>query len=238
MKETPLRIALTDTMGSQDKFQRYVTWLLGGGGGIAYEVLSCERAHAGLPGDCAGLLLTGGGDVDPRLYGGQADHAKLSGVNRKRDDFERALIDEALARPVPLLGVCRGMQLVNVHFGGTLHEDLAGAGFPSHDSREGEENRHALTVEPESLLARAAGETGGNVNSYHHQGAAEPGRGLRVVARSPDGLPEAMEMTGISGGRFFLLVQWHPERMRDSKNPFSKNIVQSFLSSLTDRTKE
>lgn len=238
MSGAALKIGVTDPMGSEDKLQKYLTWLQGAGIDIRYEVLSCARGNARVLMGCGGLVLTGGGDVDPRLYNGRAEHPKLRDVNRKRDDFERALVDNALDRAMPILGICRGMQLANVHFGGRLFEDLAEGGFPAHEAGKGGENHHTIAVEPGSLLAGATGSTAGTVNTYHHQGASEPGRGLKVIARSPDGIPEAMEMSGPGSGAFFLLVQWHPERMRDAENPFSKNLLKSFVSSITARTKE
>ncbi|MCZ6795096.1 MAG: gamma-glutamyl-gamma-aminobutyrate hydrolase family protein [Planctomycetota bacterium] len=153
-----------------------------------------------------GLLLTGGGDVDPELYGGDPQDASL--VNRLRDDFEIGLIREARRRSLPILGICRGCQILNVAHGGTLRSlrsppELRDAHFHIRG--------HDLRVEPGTLLERLlGGERLEGVTSFHGQAVARPGGAVRVAARSDDGVIEAIEIGG-EAGSWIVGVQWHPE---------------------------
>ncbi len=153
-----------------------------------------------------GLLLTGGGDVDPELYGGDPEDA--TGVSRVRDDFEAALIREARRRRMPILGICRGCQILNVAHGGTLRnlrsdEELKTAHFNF--------GGHAVTLEPGSALVRILESTRlDRVESFHGQAVGTPGQGVRVVARSADGVTEAIEI-GDPAVEWIVAVQWHPE---------------------------
>lgn len=227
-----MRIAITDNMGSEQKLQKYFDWLKQGGEQIDIITLSYRNENiAELP-RCGGLVLTGGNDVDPRLYGGDMINPKMKGVDPKRDDFERKAIDTAIRRGIPLLGICRGLQIVNVHFGGTLVEDLDEAGFQGHTSRGNIERRHAVSIETGSMMHHAAGVTVGEINSYHHQAADQPGPGLQITGRSPDGVTEAIEPAEKSIPSFLLLVQWHPERMKDLTNPFCSGVREEFFKAI------
>jgi len=158
----------------------------------------------------AGIVLTGGGDVGPERYGESARTERLYGVEPARDELEIALVHAALDAGVALLAVCRGVQILNVALGGTLVQDLEEAGYRRHSVPEHEYDvAHVVLVEPDSVLASLVG-THYGVNSLHHQAVERPAEGARVVARSEDGVIEALE------GRGFLAVQWHPERMLDS----------------------
>ena len=162
-----------------------------------------------------GLLLAGGGDVDPSLYG-QAPHPALGRVDRARDDLELALACLALRRGLPILGICRGIQVLNVATGGTLYQDLPSErpGSLHHGCFQpqfpADHIAHEVTLKPESLLARTMGREALPVNSRHHQGVDRLGEGWRAVAHAPDGLVEAMEAPGHP---FALGVQWHPENL-------------------------
>ena len=155
------------------------------------------------------LLLIGGADVDPSTYG--APRSELTErTYLARDEFEIALARAALDSDVPVLGICRGVQILNVARGGTLVQDLGEAGFDEHRPSRGRlDVLHEVIVEPGSLAAHLAGDGVVRVNSHHHQGIGALGEGAVVSARSPgDGLPEALEWPEC---RYALGVQWHPE---------------------------
>jgi putative glutamine amidotransferase len=158
-----------------------------------------------------GLILSGGADIDPAAYGAQA-HAETSGTVPERDGVEIALTRRAIELDLPVLGICRGMQLINVALGGTLHQHLPDAvGNHEHRRRLGsfDDSDHDVRLEPGSLAARAAGEEVHTTKSHHHQGVDEIGEGLIVTGHSTlDDWPEAIE---IPSRRFVLGVQWHPE---------------------------
>ena len=146
-----------------------------------------------------GLLLTGGTDVNPARYGEQR-HPKTEDPDDPLDELEMALLRDALSAGLPVLAICRGMQLFNVFHGGTLIQHLE-----SHDSPD---TLHTIQIVPNSRLASIVGEGEHAVNSRHHQAVARPGEGLIVSARSSDGVIEALERPGPA---FAVAVQWHPE---------------------------
>jgi putative glutamine amidotransferase len=222
-----MKIGVTDTMVSEDKFRFYVDWLLGGDPNAEIIKLSYKIDNLNELEKCDGLLITGGNDVDPSLYNGPSEHRLIKDVDRRRDDFERKLTDKAVAMNMPLLAVCRGMQLVNVHFGGTLLPDIEESGYKSHKTSGTVENYHSVTVSEPSFLRSICGVAKGMVNSRHHQAVGTSGEGLKITARADDGIIEAMELEGYAP--FGLLVQWHPERMNDSENPLAANIRNRFL---------
>jgi len=154
-----------------------------------------------------GLVLTGGADVDPAVYG-RAPEAGLADTEPMRDAWELALLDAADARGLPVLCICRGVQLLNVARGGTLRQHVGvdeGDGHPRFDE-DGRNLAHGVDVAEGSLAASLYG-THLEVNSLHHQVVEEVGRGLVVTGRSPDGTPEVLELEG----RDVLGLQWHPE---------------------------
>lgn len=156
-----------------------------------------------------GLLLTGGVDVDP-AYFGEEPHPLLGLVDLSRDTFEMALYKAARAQGLPILGVCRGHQLINVAAGGTLHQHIPALGKTvQHEQVDitGAPS-HGVALEPDSALAAAFGQERVRTNSYHHQAVDRPGKGLKITGRSADGLAEAIEN---AEGSFVLGVQWHPE---------------------------
>lgn len=225
-------VAVTDTLGSEHKFQKYITWLETGEAGLRHEVLSYKLNNLASFDRCHGLLLTGGHDVDPAFYGGPTGHPKVTDVDRRRDEFEGVLLDKALERGIPVLGICRGLQIANVHFGGTLLPDLEEAGYRAHKTPAGE-CRHDLKVDPASSFAVVTGRTEGTVNSNHHQAVAVVSDRFRIAALSDDGVVEAMELKEAAAHPFFYLVQYHPERMTDAENPFARNLLTVFLHSVT-----
>jgi putative glutamine amidotransferase len=175
------------------------------------------------------VLLTGGEDVDPALY--RARPVCVERVDRTRDELELALVAAARQRGLPLLGICRGAQVLAVALGGSLVQDVTtltggdvrGIRHRAPDA-EGGDTEHAVNVEPESLLARLLGATRLRVNSHHHQAVATLPAPARIVARADDGAVEALELPGPS---FLLGVQWHPERFGHAS---SQAIRDAFLS--------
>ena len=164
-----------------------------------------------------GLMLAGGADIDPAAYGAEP-HPKTIGSVPERDAFEIALVRRALERDLPVLGICRGMQVINVACGGTLHQDLPEVlGHEEHRRVLGtfEGADHDVRLAPGSLAARAAGEELHVTKSHHHQGVDRLGEGLVVTGWSViDELPEAIEL---AGNAFALGVQWHPEADETSR---------------------
>ena len=156
-----------------------------------------------------GVLITGGADLDAATYGEPA-HPETEATSADRDAFELLLVRHAAERDLPCLGICRGMQVVNVAYGGALDQHLPDRlEHDIHRGPDGDFADHQVEVEPESLAAIAAGATRVAVKSYHHQGVARLGDGLRVTARAEgDGTVEAVED---AGRRFMLGVLWHPE---------------------------
>ena len=155
-----------------------------------------------------GLLLTGGGDVDPKLYG-QSPSADVGGVDSDRDDWEMALVRRALEVGLPILGVCRGCQVLNVACGGTLIQHLPARSSLPHLVLERQSVTHAVRIEPFTQLFAVEGAAQIDTNSVHHQAVDAIGEGLRATAWAEDGTVEAIEhLTWPAIG-----VQWHPENL-------------------------
>lgn len=156
------------------------------------------------------LVLSGGADVDPSLYG-QAPHEKTAPPRTDRDAWEQALIRGAIARNIPFLGICRGAQLLNVALGGTLHQHLPDiVGSEKYQPAPAQFGRVEVTVSRESRLSEVLRETADNltVHCYHHQALDRVADGLAVTAVTDDGVIEAVEVSSVSFG---VAVQWHPE---------------------------
>lgn len=187
--------------------------------------------------DFDGILFTGGEDVDPELYGEKIKYDNVK-VNRARDDFEIVLLDGGIKSRLPILGICRGIQVVNVRFGGTLYQDLKNDRPLGCDHKQ-QGNRSApahsvIVTEPDSLLHGIF--TGMcRVNSLHHQAINRLGRGLKVTAHSEDELDEAIELAG--DYPFFLAVQWHPEEMFGD-HPEQRKLFERFVARCRERAGE
>ncbi len=177
----------------------------------------------------SGLLLTGGGDVDPGLYNQEKDRVYCKGIDSWRDKLESSLIELALIFNLPVLGICRGLQIINVAGKGSLYPDIPALvkGSMMHQDSQGDVY-HAVQIDPESLLYKLTRTTGATVNSSHHQAIHMVGERLKSTAFSADGVIEAVEWNQSREHDFFLAVQWHPERM-DINNPLSGLLGRGFI---------
>jgi putative glutamine amidotransferase len=174
-----------------------------------------------------GLLLTGGTDVNPQRYG-EHQQPETEKPDDERDECELALLDQALARDLPILAICRGHQLLNVYHGGTLIQHLP-SGRHAIGTPDKGTPAHEVLVEPDTLLASITGVGALRVNSRHHQAVDRMGAGLRASAKDPgDGTIEALER---SDRRFVLAVQWHPEDQVFSY-PEQMKLFQAFADAL------
>jgi putative glutamine amidotransferase len=177
-----------------------------------------------------GLLLTGGGDVAARCYG-EHPAAEAYGVNAARDAWELALVAAARAADLPILGVCRGAQVLNVAAGGTLIQHLpVRTDEPHREYERDRETVHPVVVEPGSLLSAITGQRAFGVNSLHHQAVADVGSSLRPVAWAPDGVIEAVE--SVDDGPL-LGIQWHPELL--TRQPPHGQLFAWLAQAATDR---
>jgi len=247
-----LKVAVTDC---PKHFDAYTGWLCASDETVQCMKLSPAFDNLHAMRECGGLLLTGGGDVSPVFYYRkilegkgmrqlpedishlipQGEKEKIKHIDEKRDAFERQAIEEALKMRIPILGICRGLQIANVVLGGTLVRDLGDRNEEHTKKKVGDDDKdskHEIAIEGSSFLKSITGLSCGIVNSAHHQAAEEIGESLSVSARSNDGVIEALEFKKRNDYPFFLLVQWHPERMKDTDNPLCENIRVSFISSI------
>lgn len=220
------------------------------------ENVSCERsyvkavsAHGGVPlllspgisleamrrvlATVDGILIPGGPDVTPSYYH-EEPHPKLGSVCAERDSLEITLVRLAREQGVPVLGICRGSQVMNVACGGTLYQDILSQNesFAGHSSELSGALKHSLELTPDSILAKTLGETSIQVNSMHHQAVKDLAPGLVINARATDGVIEGIE--GV-GGSFFLGVQCHPEILWDSHEPKWSRLFRAFVDACSKR---
>lgn len=185
-------------------------------------VLAIEKAggypivllpHQPLPDFLDGLLLTGGGDIDPLLFGEEPLH-QSGEINPLRDAYEMRICQEALEQNLPMLGICRGMQIMNIVTGGGIYQDIgvqAGTTLKHIQQAPRSYGTHSIFVEDNTLLTDLWENKRTVVNTLHHQSCSTLGKGFIASARSADGLIEAIEHTD---KRFAVGVQWHPEAMK------------------------
>ncbi|MFF3611400.1 gamma-glutamyl-gamma-aminobutyrate hydrolase family protein [Streptomyces sp. NPDC002580] len=167
-----------------------------------------------------GVLLPGGGDLSPHTYGATDTHDTVYDVDEVQDSFDLEAARRALAEGLPLLAVCRGMQVVNVALGGTLEQDMGGP------EKEHRHVVHPVTLRRDSLLERAVGADKAEVSCYHHQRVDRLGTGLAVTARAADGTVEGLELLGSPG--WFTGVQWHPEDTAH-EDPQQHSLFEAFV---------
>lgn len=237
------------------KTPQYISWLRYGEK-FGYRIECIELHFEGKPHDelleenldaldtLDAIVFTGGEDVEPHRFGMQLSDADLAHLEvisvPERDEMEWALAQASLAQRLPILGICRGMQLLNAVMGGTLHLDIEkqAVSTVTHKKISQEHSRyHTVTLDKPSLLHELTGAVSAeHVSSRHHQAVAKLGDGLKPVGFSPDGIIEAMESS--LSEQILLLVQWHPERMwleaqsmqrPELNNAFSENLLRGFL---------
>ena len=222
----PITIGITNC----NEWANYERWIKSSNEDVSVVMLKPGEGEDSFVSHCDGVILSGGEDVQPSLYGKPeyVGEYKLTDFNPERDKFELRVIKEAEEFKVPLLGICRGLQLANVYFKGTLIPDLPSKGKTAHSAGPKTDSLHGVTLTKDSRIQHIIGLVKGEINSHHHQAADSIGKGLVATAISDDGVIEGLEKAKKHDEEFFLLVQWHPERM-DANNPFSGKLRDAFL---------
>ncbi len=209
------------------KFDKYLDWLKKGG--VEFEVLDWEENNFDKVKECSSLVLTGGVDVFPEFYADWEDGLNREDYIPERDGFEFRLLDHAFENGIPILGICRGMQLINCRLNGSLISDIETIRGTDHTKIAKDEDRlHDVTVFKDTLLYNLVGSTSGKINSSHHQSVDRLGEGLRVSSKAPDGIIESIEWDDAASKPFMLCLQWHPERMTGGTPAFTDNIIRAF----------
>ncbi|HEX9510998.1 MAG TPA: gamma-glutamyl-gamma-aminobutyrate hydrolase family protein [Puia sp.] len=217
-----MKIGLTYT-GKGEKHGNYVRWLKDQDDTIEVIRLSVTDDPDAIK-SCDALVLSGGVDIEPTLYGGSFGYEKApKGWQKDRDLFESSVLQFAWEHGLPVLGVCRGLQLINVICQGTLVQDLGEQGDQVHEGVKSVDKQHPVKILEGTLLAAVAGQQEGEANSAHHQAIDRLGKGLRVNCLAEDGTIEGIEWADPAGKPFMIAVQWHPERM------YSNRFAHTFL---------
>jgi putative glutamine amidotransferase len=225
-----LRIAFSRASGSP-KYENYIRWLRRALPEFIAVDLSAEPEPVAALERCAGLVLTGGPDLAAHRYG-HPEYAPLctDTPDEARDELELRLVEHAVERlQMPVIGICRGAQVLNVAFGGTLIADIP-TQRPTpiiHWKQEGQDSVHSVEVLPATLLWKYTKVETGDVASAHHQAIAELAPVFAPSAIAPDGIVEAFEWAQPEGRGFLVAVQWHPERM-PWENPLSSALAERF----------
>ena len=225
LKHRPIKIALSS---ASDNYIKWIHRVDSTVSIIDLKSLSIDSAIQKLM-TCDGIIFTGGEDVVPSYYGKTADSVRCE-TNPARDSLEFALITKAFKVKMPVLGICRGQQIINVSLGGTLIVDIP-TDHPSdvvHRCDDYTRCYHHVIIEPGTLLKEVCKADTGWVTSNHHQAVENPGQDIRISALANDGIPEAIEWTDPKDKGYFMAVQWHPERMPKG-NPLSDPVVLAFL---------
>jgi putative glutamine amidotransferase len=231
-----LRIAVSKAV-PQKSYQHYIQWLKYGDSNIEtldMYSLGVDSALRMLE-SCDGLLLTGGEDIDNRRYGLEDTAHLCATPDAVRDSIEFALIRRAFEKKMPIMGICRGHQLINVYFGGTLYFDIPteiGTDI-IHRCPVADTCRHSIRIYNDSFLKSICRTKEGQVNTSHHQGVRKIAPDFIANAVSADGLIESIAYKD-SDYPFLLGVQWHPERLDYQHNPLSGKISQFFLKKIRD----
>lgn len=231
-----LKIGITDT---SSHYSNYPKWIKGDNASI--EILQLKQNNYDDLKLCDGIILSGGIDTHPAFYNNKRiDYPNAPNeFNVVRDEFEIKVFKYARENNIPILAICRGMQLVNCALGGNLIQDIEEIGKPNH-CRQGETDRiHEIKVMKDTLLYEISQTENRMVNSAHHQAIGDIADDLIITAFSPDGIAESAEWKNKKGKPFLLCVQWHPERQKYQyeTSPFSKNIREEFLKAVENKLK-
>jgi putative glutamine amidotransferase len=235
-----MKIGITDC---GDKYPIYERWILSQYNNVdkietirlGYKYNNLEEIK-----QCDGIVLTGGEDIHPQFYGKTAgdvsQYLSLCNPNfmdKRRDEFEWKVCEYLFKNQLPVLGICRGLQLVNVFLGGTLIPDIPSADFENHSKfYEGKDRYHAVEIIHDSELSKITNIVFGDVNSAHHQSADLIANPLKINALSEDKIVEGLEWAS-KENHYLMLVQWHPERIINAeKNSFSYKIRQDFVENI------
>jgi putative glutamine amidotransferase len=223
-----LIIGVTDC----SKYANYSNWIEAAAPDITIVKLNGKESYEEDLARCNAIVFTGGEDVHPAVYN-KPDYLPLcypDDISIDRDDFEMKLMQHAENEFLPVLGICRGLQFINVYYGGTLIPDIPTWGKYNHSKVNPTTDRyHKVSVDVNSWLYSIVGKKSGTINSAHHQSADRVGKGLVANAFSKDGIIEGLEKKDPENGPFLCLVQWHPERMTDQSDPFVINIRDAFI---------
>ena len=226
-----MKIGLTFT---ETRWENYPKWIKGNDDDIELVELHWEKHDKDevwdLVEDCDGIVLTGGFDIHPRFYENERlEFPNGDGkYNEERDEFEMHVFETAMNFKLPVLAICRGLQLVNVALGGDLIQDLEEAGKKNHRRMNEVDDEHSIFISDNSLLKKVVGSSSANINGAHHQAIAKLSDELIATALSEDGVIEAVEWKDKTDEPWMLAVQWHPERMKQNEVG-SKNIREAFL---------
>lgn len=216
------------------KYNNYAKWIQAYSSDIETIKLSEKINNLEDSSRCHGILFTGGEDVHPRFYNKPEylSYCYKDDISEARDVFEMKIMEFTESNHIPVLGICRGLQIYNVFRKGSLIPDIPSWGKEKINhtkTKEGLDSYHASIVTPDSWLNKITGLLHGDTNSNHHQSADIIGDGLVASAVTEDGVVEAIDQKNPEGKSFLCLVQWHPERMKDQSSPFVKNIREAFI---------
>jgi len=226
----PLIIGITQC--SKNSYLNYQRWIEGNH--IEVIQLSYTKNNISDIQKCSGIILSGGEDVHPRYYQKNESVSECHSINEKRDAFEFNVLEISQKLQLPVLGICRGLEITNVFFGGTLIPDLVSRQKNDHTKLTKRDRYHAVNVIKDTIMHQITNVTTGEVNSSHHQAADRIGNGLIVNSLSSDQVIEGLERAD-EKAPYLMLVQWHPERMKDLESVFSRNIKDSFLKAAIKR---
>ena len=247
-----ITIGITET---EARYENYPLWIKGNDPEI--EIIKLSQGNFDEIKKCSGVVLSGGIDTHPQFYNNARINYPLAPekFHIERDEFELKVFEYSRQNNIPVLGICRGMQLINIALGGNLIQDIeevnppsglptgrmdvGEAGKPNHRRTGLIDGKHEITVDKNSLLYQIIGIEIGTINSAHHQGLGTIADELKAVAYSPDGIIEATEWKDKNNKSFLLCVQWHPERLAqaDPENPFTKKIREQFIESIKKNKK-